>query len=60
MFIKTGRVGDFTYMITGNNALDVIVEITSNSKVIDSIDHVSLKEAVRYINEFNIKKNDHE
>ncbi len=55
MFLKSGRLGDITYMITGNNEQDVIVEISIHSKVVDSIDHVSLIEAIRYINDYTIK-----
>jgi len=54
MFVKTGKVGDYTYLITGYDA-NVILEISKNSKVIDSKDNISLKEAYSYMSKYERK-----
>lgn len=48
MFLKTGKLKDYTYMITGETS-NVIVEISHHNTIVDSQDNMSLSEALRYV-----------
>lgn len=60
MFLKTGKIGKYTYMITGVSEYDVMAEVSINSSVVDIIENVSLKEALSFVeNYFNVTGNDY-
>lgn len=56
MLVKTGKIGFYTYLITGDER-NVILEISENHKVIDSQDNISLNEALNYLKKYEQKNN---
>lgn len=51
MLVKTGKIGDFSFLITGSK-MNVILMISHHHKVVESQDNMSLDEALRYIDAF--------